>query len=209
MKKIALIVLVAILALTVVGFASCGIIEKVENAVIYPDTYSITYEITTADGLIYTLTKSVDENGNLYFKSIDTEKLFINNAGTYTLYEKNESGDFAAKDGAKYTRKAAEAEISAFDEYSHRSTDQLIPTAAKSGTATVAGRSADVYKIGVNLLAVSFYHVYNIDTETGVCLGISVDNTVFGNAVEADGESFICTEFITESVEDLSLKLAK
>lgn len=209
MKKIALIVLAAILALTVAGFASCGIIEKVENAVTYPDTYSITYEITTADGLIHTLTKSVDENGNLYFKSIDSEKLFINNAGTYTLYEKNESGAFAAKDGAKYTRKAAEAEMSAFDEYSHRSTDQFIPTASKSGTDTVAGRTADVYKIGVNLLAVSFYHVYSVDTETGICLGISVDNTVFGGNAETNEETFICTEFITEGVSDLSLKLAE
>jgi hypothetical protein len=75
MKRIILIALSIILTLAIVtvSFSSCGIISKVKNAVVYPDTYSITYEITTAEGLIHTVTKTVDEKGNIYFKSIDSE----------------------------------------------------------------------------------------------------------------------------------------
>ena len=45
MKKI---VSVALCAVLLIGtLASCGLIDKVENVVTYPETYSITYEITT------------------------------------------------------------------------------------------------------------------------------------------------------------------
>ena len=176
MKKIILIVLSIILtlALVAVSFSSCGIISKVENAVIYPDTYSITYEITTAEGLIHTLTKTVDANGNIYFKSLDGENLFINDNGAYVLYKKNSTGSFEAVEGARYTREAVEKELELFDSYAKQTTNKFIPTARKTGTKSIAGRTADVYKIGVNLLAVSFFHYYYVDQESGICLGVEV-----------------------------------
>ena len=207
MKKI--ISLIIILVLTAMAFASCGIINKVENAVIYPDAYSITYEITTAEGLVHTITKTVDTNGNIHFKSIDEEKLYINSNGTYTLYQKNADGEFAAVEGAKYTVDAVEKELALFDSYAKQSTNKFIPTARKSDTTTVAGRNAAVYKIGVNLLAISFHHYYTIDNETGICLGVNVNNKIFGKNTEANEETFICVEFITENIEDLSNKIIK
>lgn len=211
MKKIILIVLSIILtlALVAVSFSSCGIISKVENAVTYPDTYSITYEITTAEGLIHTLTKTVDANGNIYFKNIDSEKLFINNGGAYTVYTKSYDGTFTAVDGAKYTREAVEKELELFASYAKQTTNKFIPTARKTGTKTVAGKTADVYKIGVNLLAVSFFHYYYVDQESGVCLGVEAINTVFGNEEKANEESFVCTEYITSNIENLENKITK
>ena len=209
MKKIILVVLTVAIALALLSFTSCGIINKVENAVVYPDTYSITYEIATSEGLVHTITKTVDANGNIYFKSIDEEKLYINNNGTYTLYEKNDLGIFATVEGARYTREAVEKDIALFEKYSKQSTNKFIPTARKSDTTTVAGRNADVYKIGVNLLAVSFHHYYLIDSETGICLGVSVNNKVFGKDSKANEETFVCVEFITNNIEDLSNKITK
>lgn len=66
---------------------------------------------------------------------------------------------------------------------------------------------ADTYKLGVNILAASFYHVYYVDRESGVCLGVEVQNTVFGTATAANEETFICKEFITSGISDLVSKI--
>ena len=207
MKKI--VSLIITLTIMAMALASCGIVKKVETAVTYPNTYSITYEITTLEGLIHTITKTVDANGNIYFKSINDEKLFINNNGSYTLYTKNTSGEFAVVDGAKYTREAVEKELALFDSYAKKTTDKFIPTARRTGEATVAGRTADTYQIGVNLLAASFYHVYYVDQTTGICLGVDVVNKTFGNETKDNEETFACVAFVTENIENLENKIQK
>ena len=119
------------------ALSSCGIINKVENAVvIYPEAYRITYEITTPEGLIHAMTKTVDGNGNVYFKSTGREQLFLNDNGSYTLYEKNADGVFSAIDGAKYTREAVENEVALFDQYAKQTTNKFIPTARHTGEST-------------------------------------------------------------------------
>lgn len=211
MKKIISIVLIAVLAvaLAAVSLSSCGIIDKVENAVTYPDTYSITYEITSPDGLIHTVTKTVDADGNVYFKSKDSEKLFINDSGYYTLYEKGSEGAFLAVDDVKYTAEAVENEISLFDSYARMTTNKFIPTARCVGEQTVVDRVADTYKIGVNLFAVSFFHYYYVDQATGICLGVDVVNETFGNETKDNEETFVCTRFVTENIENLANKIKK
>ena len=207
MKKI---VSVALCAVLLIGtLASCGIINKVENAVTYPETYSITYEITTPEGLIHTMTKTVDQNGNVYFKTTGEEQLFLNDNGSYTLYEKNTDGVFAEVEGAKYTREAVENEVALFDQYAKQTTNKFIPTARRAGESTVAGRGADTYKLGVNLLAVSFHHFYYVDQKTGVCLGVDVVNKTFGKETKVNEETFVCIEFLTENIDDLSNKMLK
>lgn len=202
MKKI--ISLIITLAIAIIALASCGIIDKVENAVTYPETYSITYEITTVEGLIHIITKTVDENGNVYFKSIDDEKLFLNNDGSYTLYKKNADNAFVEVNGAKYTAEAVEKELELFNYYANQTTDKFIPTARHIGESNVASRSADTYKIGVNLLAVSFHHIYYVDQETGICLGVDVVNKTFGNETKDNEETFVCVSFVIENIEDLA-----
>ena len=207
MKKI--LSLIITFALTTMALASCGIINKVENAVTYPETYSITYEITTPEGLIHTMTKTVDQNGNVYFKTTGEEQLFLNDNGSYTLYEKNTDGAFAEVEGAKYTREAVENEVALFDQYAKQTTNKFIPTARRAGESTVAGRGADTYKLGVNLLAVSFHHFYYVDQKTGICLGVDVVNKTFGNETADNEETFVCVEFITENIENLENKIQK
>ena len=193
-------------AFSLLLLSSCGIIEKVENTVTFPDSYSITYEITTAEGLIHTVTKTVDASGNVYLGSKEGEQLFLNENGTYTLYKRNDGGSFAKVEGAKYTKEAMERELSPFDAYAMQTTNKHIPTARRIGETAVAEREVDTYRLGVNLLAVSFYHVYYVDRATGVCLGVDVVNTVFGNETKDNEETFICTEYKTENIEDLKTK---
>ena len=200
-------VIASVLLFAVTSLSSCSIITKVEEAVSFPEVYSITYEITTVDGLIHTMTKTVDEKGNVYYKDIDEELLFINNEGTYTLYKKIGDGGFTEVAGVKYTPLAVEEELSEFDAYATKTTDKFIPTSRRDGEANVAGRNAEIYKIGINLLAVSFYHVYYVDCESGVCLGVDVENKTFGKNAGDNEETFICTEYITENIEDLGAKI--
>ena len=203
------IVTCVVMAVAVLALSSCGIINKVDNAVVYPETYSITYEITTPEGLIHTMTKTVDESGNVYFKTTGEEQLFLNDNGSYTLYEKNADGVFSAVEGAKYTREAVENQVALFDQYAKQTTNKFIPTARRTGETTVAGRTADTYRLGVNLLAASFFHLYTVDQETGVCLEVSVQNKALGKEREANEETFVCIEFVTENVEDLASKISK
>ena len=204
-KIVSAILLVSLLF----ALSSCGIVDKVENAVVYPETYSITYEITTPEGLIHTINKTVDENGNVYFKSIEDESLFIKDNGAYVLYTKSSDGSFEAVEGARYTREAVEKELAPFDSYAKQTTSKFIPTAQLSGKATVAGRSAETYKIGVDLLAVSFHHLYHVDIETGICLGVEVINKALGHNTRADEETFVCVEFITDGIENLEYRILK
>lgn len=197
-----------LLLLLLPALASCGLIERVETAVKYPDAYSISYERKTADGRILTVTKTVDEDGNLYYKDEQRELLFLADGAAYTLYERNADGAFVAAGDVKYTREAAEKETEGFDALAKKTTDRFIPTAKKTGETTVAGRTADTYRLGVNLLAVSFYHIYSVDRESGVCLGVAVVNTVFGTETEGKEDTFTCVCFETEDIENLVSKIS-
>ena len=91
MKKLVALFTCAIALIATLAFSSCSIMKNLENAVIYPESYSITYEVTTAEGIVKSLTKTVDANGNVYTNNGENEQLFINQNGTYTLYERNEA----------------------------------------------------------------------------------------------------------------------
>lgn len=207
MKRTASIILCAVLALTALMLSSCGVITELINSVNYPDSYSLTYEVTTAEGSIYTLTKTIDKNGNVYIKTEDKEQLYLNDNGKYTLYEKNEDGEFVTTDDQKYTKKSVEEATSAIDQYAKESQNKLMPTAKNAGEGEVAGRTCDVYKLGVGGDNNGAYYYYFVDTETGICLGVEVQQTALGQELDYDGESFVCTELITENVEDLSTKI--
>ena len=56
-------------------------------------------------------------------------------------------------------------------------------------------------------IAASFYHIDYVDRESGICLGVEVSNTVFGKASEAKEETFICKEYITSGIENLTSKI--
>ncbi len=203
MKKRIFVFICAVVAIAMLMLSSCSIIGDLRNAVEYPSVYTLSYVVTTSDGSIYTVTKTVDNNGSVYYKDLDTEKLYINDNGSYTLYERNEEGTFVASGEEKYTKKVVDEETSGISEFAEASKMKLMPTAKNEGMETVVGRSCDVYKLGVGNDDNGAYYYYYVDAETGICLQLEARHSALGQDVTVDSDTFICTEFITENVEDL------
>lgn len=203
------IVICMITIATSFGLISCDIAESINNSVVYPESYSITYEITSADGVITTVTKTVDANGNVYINNANEEKLYIKENNTYYLYKKDENGIFTTLGYIKYTKEAVDKATADITKYSEESKNQFVPTAKLDGESTVAGRRCNIYKLGVGGDNNNAYYYYHIDAETGICLELEVSMTALGSSVEYDGETFICTEFITDNIDDLSILISK
>ncbi|MBQ7356785.1 MAG: hypothetical protein IJW66_05210 [Clostridia bacterium] len=209
MKRKILLFVTFSLLFAVFALSSCGILSKLNGAVKYPDAYSITYEVTSGDGRICTVKKTVDADGSVYVKSGDVERVYINDNGKYTLYERSEMGDFEAVGNDRYTETAVKAETAVIEPYAEETKKQFIPTAKLDGEGEILGRACDVYKIGVGTENNSSYYYYYVEREYGICLSLEVKNTALGEEVASNSETFICTEFITEGIEDLSNLISK
>ena len=201
MKKI-IVCLLAICAL--LSFASCGKLSDLNTAVTYPDEYSITYEVTASDGTISTIKKSVDKNGNIFYKDATHEVIYLRDSSSYVKYEKTADGVFVKNSDEKYTKKAAEEATSEIKAYTEESKNKFMPTAKQESDTEMFGRSCEVYKLGVGTENNSSYTYYYVDKETGICLGTKTKNTALGNEVAHDGASFMCIEFLVDNVDDIS-----
>ena len=204
MKKLLTLSLVCAFAvIAATNLTSCGIMKDLNEAVTYPESYTLTYEITSADGSITTATKTVDGNGNVYVKWQGEEKLYVLSDGSYTIYLKDGNGIFTASGEERLTKKAVEEATSDIKKYAEESKKQFMPTAKKDGTGEVVGRTCDVYKIGVGTENNSAFYYYYVDVQTGICLRLEVKHTALGQEVDHNTETFICTQFATENITPL------
>lgn len=191
-------------------FSQENIVAAVSDSVSFPEQYSIAYEVETAEGMIYTVKKSRDAAGNIYFKSKDKEMLFLAEEGNYILYQKNGNGEFVRSDqDTSYNAGYLDSVTEEFMRYAEMSKNQFIPGVKASGEQKEAGRDCVVYqvKIGTDNTAVSYSFL--ADKETGICLGWDEGRMVGGYELEDGKESFHCTEFITEDVSPLELLIGK
>ena len=194
------------------GFCSCNtqILKDLNGAVALPDSYAIAYEVTAEDGIVFTVAKTVDGEGNVYFKNKDEEKLFIKSGDSFLLYEKDEDGVFTLRDeDVKYTAKAVDEATAAFLDYAEQSKNQFMPTAKQEGEETLLGRTCTVYKLGVGNDNTGVTYSYYVDGETGVCLGMDSDMAAAGITLGQSGEIFTCTAFVTEEIPSLQEKLPR
>ena len=181
-----------------------NVTQKIDEAVQMPERYRISYEVENPDGEIYTVTKSKDSEGNVYFSSVDSELLFIKDGSLYSLYEKNEDGAFVTSNSkAAFNETYVNNATQEFTQYAEKSKDTFIPGMESSGETEVLGRTCNVYgtKIGTDNTAVEFSFL--VDKETGICLGFSEDKKALGQDLETDTGIFTCTEFITDNVPSL------
>ena len=209
MKKLFVSVICVILAVCGLALSSCGIISELENTVSYPDSYRLSYEVTSAEGNITTVTKAIDKDGNVYYADSNKETVYISDGSAYVRYEKNDDGVFEELTGSKLTRDTLESETSGIKAYAEVSKMKHMPTAKKEGDKEMLGRTCEVYKLGVGNKDNSSYHYYYVDKETGICMGVEVKNIALGNSVAHNGESFICAEFTTDNVENISEMIVK
>ncbi len=208
MKKLTTVLICIVLVISALALSSCNIISDLNNAVKYPDSYLLSYEITSDDGIVSTVTKAVDEDGNVYYMDTDKESIYILDGSSYIRYEKK-NGEFVKTSGAKLTKTAMENETKAINTYAEKSKDSFMPTAKQESDTEMLGRSCKVYKLGVGNENTGSYTYYYVDSETGICLGTEVKNTALGNNVAYNGKSFICTEFYTENVPAVSKMIVK
>lgn len=209
MKRILALILCVVLGVSALALSSCNIISDLANAVTYPDSYLLSYEVTNADGTIFTITKMVDDNGNVYYRNADVEIVYILEGSGYVKYEKNEMGEFARTSDTKLTKTAMDNETKEICSYAEKSLNKFMPTATQEADAEMLGRVCEVYKIGVGDEDNSSYHYYFVDNETGICLGMEVKNTALGSNVPHNGESFICTEFTVGNVYNIEDVISK
>lgn len=211
-KKILTGFIRGILMLTMLlGLSACGnnifdnnIADEINTSVTIPNQYSISYKIEDATGVVRTMTKTVDADGNVYFSYDKIEQLFIKEGELYQLYQKDSNGEYKATDTqAAYNQTFVDSETSDFLEFAQQSKKQFIPGIKSNGEQDVVGRTCYVYSVALgsekNGISYSFY----VDKETGICLGFESGKTAAGVDLGIDGEIFTCTEFATEDVPSL------
>lgn len=209
MKKFGMMILGVVLAAVALAcFAGCNLqlpsVQDVKGLVIYPEQYSITYEIEAKDGTVTALCKTVDAQGNVYYQNGATEQLYLKNGDQYVLYQKDQNGEFVALPGSSYVKTYVDEQTKQFSEYAEMSRNQLMPTAKKQGEQEVLGRACDVYVITVGGDKTGVKYSYYVDRATGICLGYESGMSAVGFDLGADGEIFRCTGFVTEGVPDLA-----
>lgn len=182
--------------------------ESVRNDITMPEQYSITYEIESADGIIYTVQKTKDADGNIYFRSSEEELLFLGDGNNYILYQPDESGSFSADDqNATYNSSYVETATEKFMEFAEKSEKQFIPGMESTGEQTISGRECAVYMVETGAANFSVVYQFYVDKETGICLGWEEEKSISGYEMESDGEVFRCTEFLTENIPSLTTLL--
>lgn len=209
MKRVFPLIVCFVMIASAFVLSSCDIVSDLSNAVRYPETYSLSYEITTEEGTIFTVTKTVDSDGNVYYRNADEETIYILEGSGYIRYENNNDGRFEKTSGVKLTKSVVETETAGINEYAEKSKDKFIPTASKESDTEKLGRVCEVFKLGVGTEDNSSYTYYYVDKETGICLGIETKNTALGTSLPHNGEGFICVSFELENVQDVSALIAE
>lgn len=209
MKRFLALLACIALAFSAIALSSCGIISDLNNAVNYPESYTLAYEVTGADGTIVTIVKTVDGNGNVYYKNADVETVYILEGSGFIKYEKNEEDIFEKTSDVKLTKSAMENETSGINTYAEKSLNKFMPTAKQESDVEMLGRICEVYKLGVGNESNSSYTYHYVDKETGICLGVETKNTALGTAVPHNGESFICIDFSVADISDVSVLVAE
>lgn len=199
------------------GLAACGynifdnnIADTINTSVTIPEQYSISYEIEDATGVVRTMTKTVDADGNVYFSYGEKEKLFIKDGDLYQLYQKDSNEEYKATGAqAAYNQTFVDSETADFLTYAEQSKKQFIPGIKSNGEQEVVGRTCYVYGVALGSEKTGVSYSFYVDKETGICLGFESGKSAAGVDLGIDGAIFTCTEFITENIPSLAELLPK
>lgn len=164
-----------------------------------PDTYFISYEVSDSAGVVRTVSRARDAEGNIYYQTEDLELLFLMENGSYVRYDRAD-GEFVRQDGEKYRLSYVEELTKDFDEYLDKAVLTADGVSTLAGEEKIAGQTCDVYSVTVQFANFEQTFRYSVDQETGVCLRLESDKNISG--VELDGaEGFSCVRFDTEQID--------
>lgn len=164
-----------------------------------PDTYFISYEVSDSAGVVRTVSRARDAEGNIYYRTGEAELLFLMEGGNFIRYDRTD-GEFVRQDGEKYRLSYVEELTKDFDEYLDKASLMTGGVSTLAGEEKIAGRTCDVYSVTVQFANFGQTFRYSVDQETGVCLRLESDKNISG--VELDGaEGFSCVRFDTEQID--------
>lgn len=164
-----------------------------------PVSYFISYEVSDSSGVVRTISRARDVEGNIYYQTENMELLFLMENGNYVRYNKVD-GKFVRQDGEKYRLSYVEELTKDFDEYLDKAALTADGVSTLAGEEKIAGRTCDVYSVTVQFVNFEQTFRYSIDQETGVCLRLESEKNISG--VEIDGEEgFSCERFDTEEID--------
>lgn len=210
LKWLTSVLLIGAAALSSAGcsgnFTETGIAATISNSVTMPEQYSLVYQVDAADGTIFTEAMTKDSDGNIYYQSKDKELLFLADGPNYVRYEKNAAGAFEAAHGdvtchADYVASAT----AGFMNYAEKSKEKFMPGMKPEEEQEKIGRACLIYSVRIGTANTAVTYTLSVDKETGICLGWDETKKVAGNALDADDETFTCTEFITKDVPSLKM----
>jgi len=178
--------------------------EAAENSriVSLPDQYSIVYEVENADGTTVSIEKIRDESGNIYFRSGETEKLYIRTSDNhYNIYEKDSEGIFKlSSDWKGNTAALVQNETKSFLEYAETSSKKNSPPINSTGDCEVAERSCETYEFKTGAGDYAVMYTLQVDKETEVCMAWEKTSTASGARTGVNEKTFRCTRFQVENI---------
>lgn len=172
-----------------------------EGIVLYvaklPKQYFITYEVANEDGVIETISKAVDKEGNIYYKA-DEEYLFLRDGENFILYQR-EGQKFVEQTDKKYQSSYVENLTGEFEDYVKKANLNTGGITKLVGEEEIVGRQCKVYEITVKIVNFEQNFQFAIDQETCICLSWESVKNISGYE-EAGEENFRCIRFDTENI---------
>lgn len=196
-KKIISISVVCIMV--VMCFASCGLTNlanQIINSVSYQGEYLIEYQISNDDGTVTSISKGVDQFGNVYYKDENGEFLFVKNNVAYDEY-KSQYGAFE-KTGNSYTEKKVNELTEKFDTYAEKSREKFNGKYEKGDQVEYQGKLCTEYTLKLNIVFYTQTYTMLVEEETGICLNYYGTSKVF--FFETGKSGFECVKYETENL---------
>lgn len=175
--------------------------DRVLYTATYPAEYYLSYEVTTADGIVKSVSKAVDQVGNVYYDSGQEEYLFVKDGKNYSLFHP-ENNEFVSDDKQKYQYNYIEDLTKAFDEYVKKA-DLNTWYATYLKDNEVCGKPCMTYGVEVSLSKFIQKYQFSIDNQYYICLEWKSEKEVFGHEEDGD-KSFLCTRFDTDNIDLLN-----
>lgn len=184
------------------GGSAAGTEEISDEKVIYlaklPEQYFISYEVAGEDGVVETISKAVDLQGNIYYKN-EKEYLFIWDGSNYILYFW-EDGKPTEQTDKKYQSVYIEELTKDFDEYVKKANLNTGGISEYAGEGMVCDRHCSLYTITLNVINFEQKYQFAVVQENGVCLEWKSEKNISGHEEPGDG-NFCCVRFDTEQFD--------
>jgi len=179
-----------------------GYSQDAEGTVLYiaklPEQYFITYEASDKDGVVTTVSKAVDADGNIYYKA-DEEYLFLREGENFILYQR-EGEAFIKQEDKKYQTVYVENLTERFENYVKKANLNTGGITKLIGEEEVAGCKCNIYEIVVKVFNFEQRYQFAVDQQNYICLSWKSIKNISGYDEMGD-ESFLCTRFDTEEID--------